>query len=285
MLRNEIQMKTALTRKAIEYYEDKGLLKPIKSENGYRDYSEKDLDILMKVSILRKLGVSVSDIEKYLSSADNSLASVLRKKQHQLENDEKRKELLELIIRGEGQEYVKEKIALMEAEESIYEKLERAFPGFFGHLFFAAYKPFFDEPLSEDGEGAFKKYVSYLDNLAPFELSEEEQKFVDEASSPFDMYALEKISKDKVKLIGNVEEWMKENETFIMQYETYKHSEQYQNSIWGHIQEKLQKYMQDNNYYEIAIPLIRKFSKSYDEYYEKLLEANEQFLKYKEITN
>lgn len=90
MLRNEIQMKTALTRKAIEYYEDKGLLKPIKSENGYRDYSEKDLDILMKVSILRKLGVSVSDIEKYLSSADNSLASVLRKKQHQLENDEKR---------------------------------------------------------------------------------------------------------------------------------------------------------------------------------------------------
>lgn len=44
----------------------------------------------MKVSILRKLGVSVSDIEKYLSSADNSLASVLRKKQHQLENDEKR---------------------------------------------------------------------------------------------------------------------------------------------------------------------------------------------------
>lgn len=99
------------------------------------------------------------------------------------------------------------------------------------------------------------------------------------------MYALEKISEDKVKLIGNVKEWMKENETFIMQYETYKHSEQYQNSIWGHIQEKLQKYMQDNNYYEIAIPLIRKFSKSYDEYYEKLLEANEQFLKYKEITN
>ena len=36
--------------------------------------------------------------------------------------------------------------------------------------------------------------------------------------------------------------------------------------------------MKDNKYYEIAIPLIRNFSKSYDEYYEKLLRANEIYL-------
>lgn len=40
MLRNEIQNKTGLTSKAIEYYEEKGLIKPLKLENGYRDYSE-----------------------------------------------------------------------------------------------------------------------------------------------------------------------------------------------------------------------------------------------------
>lgn len=32
MLRNEIQNKTGLTRKAIEYYEEKGLIHPQKSE-------------------------------------------------------------------------------------------------------------------------------------------------------------------------------------------------------------------------------------------------------------
>lgn len=47
------------------------------------------------------------------------------------------------------------------------------------------------------------------------------------------------------------------------------------------IQDKFQCFMQDNKYYEIAIPLIRKFSKSYDEYYVKLLEANEQYLNIK----
>ena len=41
------------------------------------------------------------------------------------------------------------------------------------------------------------------------------------------------------------------------------------------------KFMIDNKYYEIGIPLIRKFSKSYNEYYEKLLKANEQFLNLK----
>lgn len=44
------------------------------------------------------------------------------------------------------------------------------------------------------------------------------------------------------------------------------------------IQDKLQKFMKDNKYYEIAIPLIRKFSKSYDDYYQKLLKVNESYL-------
>ena len=44
------------------------------------------------------------------------------------------------------------------------------------------------------------------------------------------------------------------------------------------MQDKLQKYMLDNKYYETAIPLIRKFSKSYDEYYKKLLIASEKYI-------
>lgn len=66
MLRKEIQHKTGLTRKAIEYYEEKGLIYPQKSENGYRDYSEQDLETLIKVSLFRKIGLSISEIKKCL---------------------------------------------------------------------------------------------------------------------------------------------------------------------------------------------------------------------------
>ena len=275
MLRSEIQNKTGLTRKAIEYYEDKGLINPHRLENGYKDYTEKDLDILVKVSILRKLGVSLSEIKQCVLYNSSILSSVLRMKEHQLEVDERRKNILELIVKGEKQELIDEYIAMIETEESIYNRLERVFPGYFGQLFFAAYLPFLNEPLTKDGEEAFIKYVSYLDNLPMFELSEDEKKFIDEISSNFDMSILKKVNEDKISTVENIEEWLEKNKDSILQYESYKNSEQYQNSLLRDIQEKLRKYMIDNNYYQIAIPLIRKFSKSYNMYYEKMIKANE----------
>lgn len=226
MLRSEIQNKTGLTRKAIEYYEDKGLINPHRLQNGYKDYTEKDLDILVKVSILRKLGVSLSEIKQCVLSNSSTLSSVLRMKEHQLEVDERRKNILELIVKGEKQELIDECIALIETEESIYNRLERTFPGYFGQLFFAAYKPFINEPLTKDGEEAFIKYVSYLDNLPPFELSEDEKKFIDEKSSNFDMSILKNITEDKISAVENVEEWLEKNKDSILQYESYKKIQQ-----------------------------------------------------------
>ncbi|MBW9212011.1 MULTISPECIES: MerR family transcriptional regulator [Terrabacteria group] len=117
MLRNKIQKKTGLTRKTIKCYEEKGLIQPLKLENGYRDYRDEDLVTPNIISLFRKVGLSISEIEKCLSSNGNSLSSLLRKKQN----------------------IIDDKIALIEAEESIYEKLENAFPGYFGQLIFSAY--------------------------------------------------------------------------------------------------------------------------------------------------
>ena len=278
MLRSEIQKETGLTRKAIEYYEDKGLIHPQKSENGYRDYSIKDLEILKKIAIFRKLGMSISDIYQCISSGGDSLSSVLREKQHQLDLDEKRKKILEMIVKGESNELINEKVSLLEVEENIYEKLEIAFPGYFGQMLFAAYQPFLNEPLEDDGKDSFYKYIAYLDRLPTFELTEEEKKYIENISSSFDMKTLKDINQAKRDAIENSEKWIQDNEDVISQYESYKNSEEYQNSMMKQIQDKLQKFMKENQYYEIAIPLIRKFSKSYDNYYKKLLKANEQYL-------
>ena len=278
MLRSEIQKETGLTRKAIEYYEDKGLIHPQKSDNGYRDYSTKDLEILKKVAIFRKLGMSISDISQCISSGGDSLYSVVREKQHQLDLDEKRKVILEMIVKGESNQLIDEKVSLLEMKETIYEKLEIAFPGYFGQMLFAAYQPFLNEPLENDGKNSFYKYIDYLDRLPSFELTEEEKKYIEKISSPFDMKTLKDINKAKLDAVENPKKWMKDNEDVISHYESYKNSEEYQNSMMKQIQDKLKNFMKENQYYEIAIPLIRKFSKSYDNYYKKLLKANEQYL-------
>ena len=274
MLRNEIQNKTGLTRKAIEYYEEKGLIKPLKSENGYRNYSKEDLELLVKISLFRKVGMSIAEIDECLSSNWNLLPSILRRKQYKLGIEEKRKEVLELIVKGEATEIINDKLAMIEVEESIYERLERAFPGYFGQMIFSAYQPFLTEALEKDGQEAYESYVDYLDKLPPLNLSKSEQDYIENISFAFDMQILKKINEDKINAVENIEEWMKKNKDTISQYENYKNSEEYQNSMMKQIQDKLQQFMIDNKYYEIAIPLIRTFSKSYNMYYENLLKAS-----------
>lgn len=278
MLRNEIQEKTGLTRKAIDYYEEKGLIKPVKLGNGYRDYSDKDLEILNEIFLFRKIGLSISEIGDCLSSNGKSLSSILRRKEHQLEIEQKRKEVIELIVKEENQNIIENKIALIEAEQSIYEKLEGAFPGYFRQLIFSSYQPFLNEALYKEGQDAYKEFVEYLDSLPSFELSKEEQEYIEEISSTYNIKVLKEVNESKIEAVENSEKWLEENKDIISRYKNYKSSDEYQNSPMKVIQDKLKKYMLDNKYYETAIPLIRKFSKSYDEYYKKLLIASDKYI-------
>lgn len=278
MLRTEIQNNTGLTRKAIKYYEEKGLIKPEKSENGYREYSEEDLKILTKISLFRKLGINISEIKELLSSDGVGLSSMLRKKQHKLDIEEERKNILELIIKGEPQEIINKKISLIENEETIYEKLQAAFPGYFGQMLFSAYQPFLNEPLNKIEADAFDEYIHFLDSLPTLNLTEYEKEYIEKLSSAFNMNDLKNINNSKIEAVNNAEKWLEEHAIDIKKYKEFKNSDEYLNSPLKQIQDKLQKFMIDNNYYETAIPLIRKFSKSYDDYYKKLLKANDKYV-------
>jgi len=281
MLRNEIQKLTGLTRKAIEYYEERGLICPKKSENGYRDYSERDIEILNKISLYRKVGLSITEIKNVLNY--NTLSSALRKKQHELEVEEKRKDILELLIKGENDNVIQERLALLENGETIYERLERAFPGYFGMMIFSAYQPFLSEPLKESGILAYNEYINYLDSLPPFELSEEERDYIEKNTAGLGINELKDVNNAKIKAVEDIKQWWTENKDTVTKYEEFKNSDEYASSLMKKIYDKLKKYMEDNNYYETAIPLIRQFSKTYDDYYKKLLEANDEYMKLRKI--
>lgn len=65
---NEVESLVQITKKNIRFYEDQGLLSPKRnSENGYRDYSEKDVEILQQIKLFRKLGVSIEEIRHLLT--------------------------------------------------------------------------------------------------------------------------------------------------------------------------------------------------------------------------
>ena len=68
---NEAAKLAGTTKKAIEYYCQKGLLDPAISENGYKSFSAEDVGKLKKISLLRSLGVSVANIPELVNKADS----------------------------------------------------------------------------------------------------------------------------------------------------------------------------------------------------------------------
>ena len=218
MLRNEVQDKTNLSRKAIEYYEEKGLIHPKKLENGYRDYSDEDIEVLKKISLLRNLGLNISEIALYLDSKEDALASILRRKEHELNIEEKKKNVLNLIVKGESVDLINDELAIIEAQETIYDKLIRIFPGYFGQLIFSSYKIFLNESLNKDEEAAFNEYIKFLDSLPNFELSKEEKDYIEAISSSFDMKTLDDVNKGKLIAIENSKTWLEDNKDYIKAY-------------------------------------------------------------------
>lgn len=60
---NELEKILNISRANIRFYEKEGLLKPVRKENNYRDYSEEEVLLLKKIIIYRKLGISIGDIK------------------------------------------------------------------------------------------------------------------------------------------------------------------------------------------------------------------------------
>lgn len=279
MKRSEVEKITGLRRKAILYYEERGLISPAIEENNYRNYSEEDLNRLIKISLYRRLGLNISEIKKILDSNNKEIGKILRDRDYKIELEKSKKNLLERIIRGDNLKEITEELNTLEKEESIYEKLTRIFPGYFGQAFFMTYKPFLKEKLKEDEEEAFNEYVNFLDSLPEIDFTEDEKNYIENLTNDFKNEDLEKINSEKIKAAYNFENWLRENENNIKAYEKFLESHEYKNSPVKIIRDKIKNYMIKNNYYEVALPLIRKMSPAYDDYYKKLLESNEKFLR------
>ena len=62
---NEAEQEVGITRKNIRFYEQQGLLKPMRNlSNGYRDYSAEDIRILRQIKLLRRLGIPIEEIKR-----------------------------------------------------------------------------------------------------------------------------------------------------------------------------------------------------------------------------
>lgn len=75
----EVEEQTGLTRSNIRFYEKEKLIEPSRNDkNGYRNYSEKDVENIKKIAYLRTLEISIEDIRNIISDKV-SLTEIVKK--------------------------------------------------------------------------------------------------------------------------------------------------------------------------------------------------------------
>ncbi len=74
---NQVEELVGITKKNIRFYEEQGLICPERNrDNGYREYSMRDVELLNKIKLLRRLDVPLEEIRK-LESNDISINDCL----------------------------------------------------------------------------------------------------------------------------------------------------------------------------------------------------------------
>ena len=85
---NEVEQLIGITKRNIRFYEKEGLLAPGRdAANGYRNYSDADVEALRKIKLLRKLDVPMEEIRKMQQGA-LTLTDGLRRHIIQLEREQ-----------------------------------------------------------------------------------------------------------------------------------------------------------------------------------------------------
>ena len=69
MKTNEVEKMLGITKHTLRYYEKEGMVHPIKDDNGYRNYSNEDIQTLELIKFLRNLEISIDDIKGIINGA------------------------------------------------------------------------------------------------------------------------------------------------------------------------------------------------------------------------
>ncbi|NLO39385.1 MAG: MerR family transcriptional regulator [Ruminiclostridium sp.] len=286
MLINQVSQATGLTKKAIEYYTIEGLISPLVLENGYRDFSEKDIEVLNKISVLRKLDISVEEIKTILSDKSNTaLQAISVRKELNLQRESAKNAILGKLSSGESYSKISEELQVIEKSKTITEKLLETFPGYWGRFICLHFARFLNEPVkTESQQAAYETIITFLDNTPPITLPEDLQEYLNEGTKDIGTEQIIEIVENTHRAMENPDAFLSEKKDVIEQYLAFKQSEDYKQSPAYRTMGLMKQFNSTSGYYDIFIPALKQLSSSYSEYCSQMEIANEKLLaQYPEI--
>lgn len=266
-----------LTKKAIYYYEEQGLLNVHKDKNGYRIFNDHDIEQLHEISLYRKLDIHMSDIKMLLKANKDEKNDLLRnicvEKKKALKIQEKSIELLEqLVEQTKSWKELDEQIDYQNISKAIQEQI----PGIYGKMFMQHFYPYLQGTMTTvKQKQAYQRVIRFWDDVdfqLPWSIRfiywlnrhESEEKM---------MSAFQKSENMKRELLESEDAYEKAKE--LMKY-VYKNSHRLSYRIFQYPQRKLKIRLQNAGYNDIFLPALCELSPEYNEYSLKWRELNDK---------
>lgn len=278
MLINEVSKITNLTKKAIEYYIDQKLIFPRMLDNGYRDFNENDVECLKKISVLRKLNLSIDDIKEVLKDeTGDALKKIALQYELKLQRENLKNTLLHKLSSGKSYSEVSDELLTIEKNATITEKLLDVFPGYYGRFITLHFAHFLNEPIiTQEQKQAYEEIINFLDNVPTLDFPKELQSLLDDATKNITTIDINKMNENTKNSIENPEKFLSENKEILDEYLNFIQSDEYKTSPLYQLKTLLIEFNKTNGFYDIFIPAMKKLSSSYREYYKNLENANEK---------
>ena len=161
MLINEVIRQVDLTRRAVKFYEEKGLIKPSKDSNGYRNYTEEDIQRLKEISVYRKLGISIPDIKRILEGKEEKLLeNIYESKKASLQTETKELDALKAFIEGHDIEAAYQEVDYQTIGQAMLDMV----PGYYGYYFMQHFQPYLQIRISTpEQQEAYRTILDFWD--------------------------------------------------------------------------------------------------------------------------
>ena len=273
---NEVTRETGLSRRAVKYYEEEGLLTVKKDQNGYRNYSIENLKILKEISVYRKLGIGIKEIKVLLQDEDKGiLRQVYEEKRKQLGENQRELEALAAYIENENIEVLSQQLEY----ETIADALRDMIPGAYGYYFMYHFLPYLQIKITTPAQReAYEAIVGFFDGLEikiPFllkvvsflscKLSKQDAETMTKRMDAQIKRYVDLADEDYAKLREQVRKNVKKKNSLFYRYYPAFAS-----------QRKFMKRLQNCGYNDIFIPTMVKLSPSYKVYHDALTQVNDR---------
>ena len=283
MLINEVAKQCGITKKAVQYYVVQHMVNPNVLENGYKDFAAQDVEIIKRIVLYRRLGLSIPEIKQVLEKKDN-VKNILYQKTLDMEKEKIRHSILKKIAEGESVEKLSDEINEINSKSVIIKRLLDLFPSYYGKFISLNFSRYLTRSIeTEEQKNAFQEIIEFFDNVPdmtiPIHLQEYLDQYLELYSGEEGTEKINSILQGKQDAMQDINAFVDNNKEILDAYHNFKQTEEYKSSPAYQLMELMKEFCSSNGYYDVFIPAMRRLSPLYNEYYEQMLRANEEFIK------